>query len=184
MAFANGSQSNVLLRVSKNDPKDELQAFRVEFRGAGVGSDQFKSVLQMVSLDDTQIAMLSLGEVRMVNVKANLVAGLFTDEREGEVFGMRDLFHAKNGSNSNLYISYQRLNPQQDKLYFVVDKVGVRSSLQLSGPDNVFYGLAQSEGSRRNFLSVKVAVSEANQLLTACVQAQGDNTQTKSIFFQ
>ena len=78
--------TNVLIRTTKADPSESPEFFRVDFVGGVAGSSAAsQTVLKMINFGDSQIAMQSLQEVRLVNFELNKVRGYYTFD-QGDVF--------------------------------------------------------------------------------------------------
>ena len=123
----------------------------------------------MLSLSDEQIVMQGRSELRFVDVDRDRVRGLFTYD-QGDIFVQRDMYaYASSSSSTNLYMAYSRLDYITNELYFAIDRVSVNTSrLSISSPSNIFHGLEQSSGDEKQYLTVRMAISEVTDLIAVC----------------
>ena len=57
-------------------------------------------------------------------------------------------------------MAYPRYDYIEEKLYLLVDRVTVDTTLTLSNQENIFHGLAQSNPDIKEYRTIRFAVSE------------------------
>lgn len=135
----------------------------------------------MISFNDHAVALQSLSEIRMIDVKKNKVHGLYTLDI-GDRFQQRDIAQVKQFNSDlspsdqwHLYMAYPRYSYIEENLNIVVDRITVDSGLTLSNKINIFHGLSQSDPDVKEYKTLRFAINEETQYMAICAQIKETN---------